>query len=107
MRVPAIIVGAALAAAGCGRRDPPPPSPAPPNAPATTTAASAASAAGIYPPSAPRAERTPLPPGSALKTIPQELLDAAMEGREELVDRAIREGLVDVKTPSVRRGARS
>jgi len=30
-----------------------------------------------------------------------------MEGHEELVDRAIREGLVDVKTPSVRRGARS
>ncbi len=101
----ALLVGCVLGAMSCGRHPPaktpsanpltPPSAPTASNLPAavssTTPAAvtsTESSTTGARPTPTPRA-------GGGLREIPQELLDAAMEGREELVDRALREGWVD------------
>ncbi len=106
------VCAAALAAllAGCGRREPAGAAagPATETSPATGLADSAAAApsgasgpastpASAEPGTAasPPTVSAPARPSRGLTTLPREYAEAAMNGMEELIDRVIREGLLD------------
>ncbi len=85
--------------AGCGRSREPAPA-----APATSAPPPSAIQPARQeppPPTSPTISTTVTSPrGRGLTTLPQELIDAALEGREELLDRVLREGLVDPNATS-------
>jgi len=105
IQILALLVGGAVGAISCGRQPQAEnPSATPRTPPSVPTASQTPAATSPTPAAATSTENsttgtrpTPTPrAGGGLRQIPQELLEAAMEGREELVDRALREGLVDV-----------